>query len=104
MVSAIAAPTPTGAKYMTIFVNLNIVSDKLLHRISNGWRLSWRMSAKATAKMMLKTTTCSTCPSAIDFAMFSGKMWRIMSLAVGLVAGAASCPVGELANFAPTPA
>ena len=36
MVSAIAAPTPMGAKYMTMLVNLNIVSDKLLHSVSSG--------------------------------------------------------------------
>ena len=31
--------------------------------------------ASATPKITLKTTTCSTSPSATAFAMFSGKTW-----------------------------
>ena len=40
--------------------------------------------ASATAKIRLKTTTCSTAPSATDLAMFSGKTCRIVSSALSL--------------------
>ncbi|MNL59830.1 hypothetical protein D3C87_1835880 [compost metagenome] len=36
-VKAIAAPTPTGAKYMIKFVNLNMVSDKLSVKSTKGF-------------------------------------------------------------------
>ena len=35
-VYAIAAPTPTGAKYMMILVNLNIVSARLSPKFEHG--------------------------------------------------------------------
>ena len=41
-VYAIAAPTPIGAKYMTIFVNLNIVSARLSAKASIGRRFVGR--------------------------------------------------------------
>src|SRR2546423_14653540 len=74
-----AAPTPIGANIMTMFVNLNIVSDKLSQKERTGWRLLSLTKANAIAKTMLKTTICRTWPSATDFAIFSGKMWRMMS-------------------------
>ena len=51
-----AAPTPIGANIMTMFVNLNIVSDKLSQKERTGWRLLSLTKANAIAKTMLKTT------------------------------------------------
>ena len=77
-----AAPTPTGAKYMTMFVNLNMVSDRPWATASTGRRFFSSRRASEIPKRTLKTTTWRTCPSATDFATFSGKTWRITSAAV----------------------
>ena len=74
-----AAPTPTGAKYMTMLVNLNIVSDRLSQKASIGRRRASLMVASAMLNSTLKTTICSTSPSATDRATFSGKTWSSTS-------------------------
>ena len=95
-VYAMAAPTPIGAKYMIILVNLNITSERLSVARSMGWRLSSRTIASAIPKIILKTTICKTCPSAIDLAIFSGKICRIISLNVcgGTFSSSSWAPVG----------
>ena len=82
-VYAIAAPTPTGANVITIFVNLNIVAERLSANDKIGRFCSSFSSPSAMANRTLNTTICSTCPSATDLAMFSGKTWRMISPAVG---------------------
>ena len=51
---------------MTIFVNLNIVSASVSPNVSSGRRRRLRQQASATPKITLKTTICSTSPSATD--------------------------------------
>src|SRR5713101_5285017 len=65
---------------MTRLVNLNMVSERLSAKARMGRRLGSGTSASAMAKRTLKTTICSTWPSATDLAMFSGKM-SVMSCA-----------------------
>ena len=65
--------------YITMLVNLNIASLRLSQKASMGRRFSSLTMARATAKIRLKTTTCSTALSATDLAMFSGKMCRMVS-------------------------
>ena len=63
---------------MTMLVNLNIVSERLSANASIGRRFASGSIASATPNSSENTTTWSTCPSAIDLAMFSGKMcWMI---------------------------
>src|SRR5437667_143888 len=62
-----------------MFVNLNLVSDRLSQKERTGCRLLSFTKASAIPNRMLKTTICRTCPSATDFAIFSGNMWRMMS-------------------------
>ena len=71
---------------------------ELEHHLASGSRRrpAWAgasaslIMASATAKMRLKTTTCSTAPSATDLAMFSGKMCRMVSCALSLLTGTVS--------------
>src|SRR5688572_32135014 len=62
-VTAMAAPTPNGAKYMMILVNLNIVSARLSENSSMGFFFFSLSSANAMPKMTLKKTIGSTLPS-----------------------------------------
>ena len=89
--------------YMTRLVNLNITSLRLSQNASMGRRFCSLIMARATAKIRLKTTTSSTAPSATDFAMFSGKMCRMVSCALSFVTGAVSAVV-DGGNCTPTPA
>ena len=77
---------------MTIFVNLNIVSAIA----SQSWTTMRPFSPnrfKAKAKSMLKTTICSTSPSAMALITDSGKTWRRKS---PQVCGAASFVSGGI--------
>ena len=47
-----AAPTPIGANFITMFVNLNIVSDKLSQKESIGRRLLSLSMARAMPKIV----------------------------------------------------
>ena len=98
-----AAPTPIGAKSITMFVNLNMVAARDSARASIGRRFSSERSESAIPKSTLKTTICRTCPSATDLATFSGKAWRMTSLIVcfGAVTPAGCRPSGA---WTPTPA
>jgi hypothetical protein len=71
-----------GAKYMTMLVNLNIVSDRLDANSSIGRRFSSLSRASEIAKSTLNTTIWRTCPSATDLATFSGNTCRITSVRV----------------------
>ena len=92
-----------GAKYMTRFVNLNMVSDSDSQNASIGRRLGSDSSESAIAKRMLKTTICSTWPSATARATFSGNAWRTTSASVwrGATGPPGSSPSG---GTTPTPA
>src|SRR5258707_3289953 len=92
-----------GAASMTMLVNLNMVSERLSAKASIGRRLGSGTSARAMANRMLKTTTCSTWPSATDLAMFSGKMSMMSCVAVCGVALRDSA-VAEGGGGAPSPA
>src|SRR5579862_2725964 len=89
--------------YITMLVNLNITSLRLSQNASIGRRLASLSIARATAKIRLKTTTCNTAPSATDLAMFSGKMWRMVSSALSLPTEPVSA-VDVTGNCTPTPA
>ena len=62
-----------------MLVNLNIVSARLSVKFTIKDRFFSLTIARAIPKIILKTTTCKTCPSATDFATFSGKICRIIS-------------------------
>ena len=64
-----------------------MVSDKLSQNSSIVWRCFSVVMDKPMPNNMLNSTICSTCPSATDLAMFSGNMWRIMSVKLCLLAG-----------------
>ncbi len=103
-VYAIAAPTAKGAKSITTLVNLNITSVRLSQKLSMFFLCGSLTSARPMAKRMLKTTICNTWPSAIDLAMFSGKMCRMVSSSPegGGTSSFSVCPVSG--NLIPTPA
>src|SRR5215471_3731069 len=81
-VYATAPKIPIGAAYITMLVNLNIVSDKLSANVSIGCRFASGTSSNPIANNTLNTTTCNTCPSATLLAIFSGKMSVIICVAV----------------------
>ncbi len=91
---------------MTMFVNLNMASVRPSANESIGRRLGSLSNPTAIAKMMLKTTTWRTWPSATAWAMFSGKRCRMISpadVAAGLAA--VTCSAGTPGgNGTPTPA
>ncbi len=62
-VTAMAAPTPNGAKYIMMFVNLNIVSAILSENASIGFFFCSLKRAKAIPKTTLKKTIGNTFPS-----------------------------------------
>ena len=64
IVYAIAAATPIGAYFITMFVNLNIVSASDSQNSIIG-RAFGPTIVSAIAKIRLQTTICSTSPSAI---------------------------------------
>ena len=71
---AMAENTAKGANSMIMLVNLNItaVSDSV--NLSMGALYDSLTMAVAIPNRILKTTICRTCPSAIDLAIFSGKI------------------------------
>ena len=75
IVYAIAAATPMGAYFMTMFVNLNIASASDSQNSITGRALGPTI-VNAIAKMMDHTTICSTSPSAIAWMIEVGKVWR----------------------------
>src|SRR5271156_407237 len=104
-VNAIAAPTPMGAKYMTRLVNLNMTSASEENQLTMGARFSRERQASAAPKKMAKTATWRIWPSAIDFAMFSGKMWvRKSCQCVAAGAAMVSVEADEAERERPTPA
>src|ERR1700727_72689 len=89
-VYASAAPTPNGAKYITIFVKKNITCVRDLQKLRMGARLGSGTSDNAIPKSTANTATCKICPSAMDFARFSGKTWtRNLSQDIGAATGGA---------------
>gem|GEM_PF-4568316 len=79
--AAMAAPTPTGAKRMTMLVYLNIVSARASQNSMMGFFFSL-MRLRAMAKMMVKTTTSSTSPREAASKKLSGNMLMTISLMV----------------------
>ena len=85
---------------MTMFVNLNIVSATASHHATTGRPFSPSMPS-AIAKKMLKTTICSTSPSAIASITDSGTTCsRIWSQVCGLAVISDCWPIGR---STPTP-
>ena len=70
-----AAATLIGAYFMTILVNLNIVSASESQNSIIGLALGPTI-VRAMAKMIDQTTICSTSPSAMAWMIEVGTMWR----------------------------
>src|SRR4051794_17165216 len=70
-----AAATPIGAYFMTMFVNLNIVSASDSQNSIIGCALGPTI-VSAMAKMIDQTTIWRTSPSAIAWMIDVGKVWR----------------------------
>ena len=85
---------------MMMLVNLNMVSETDSQSAITGLPFS-PITLSAKAKSMLKTTICSTSPSAMALITDSGKMWRTKSCQV---CGAASFVDGACGgSTTPTP-
>src|SRR5690606_25066942 len=79
-VYAMAAPTPIGAKSITIFVNLNIASERLSVKLTNGFRFFSSTNANPIPNITPNTTIWSTWFSYTALTIFSGKVSRINAL------------------------
>src|ERR1051325_6580513 len=77
-VYAIAAPTPTGANFMTNSVKRNMMSASDSHQATTGLAFS-PMLVTASAKSTEKITICSTSPSAIAAMIDAGERWAMIS-------------------------
>ena len=74
IVYAIAAATPMGAYFMTMFVNLNIVSASDSQSSMTGRALGPTI-VSAIAKINDHTTICRTSPSAMACTIEFGTVW-----------------------------
>src|SRR5262245_53569209 len=81
-VTAIAAPTPNGARYITYAVYLNITSESDSQNFTTGCALL-PSAAHAAPKRKQNTTTCSTSPRAIESIRLVGKACSSTSVNVG---------------------
>ncbi len=100
-VTAIAAPTPRGARYITYFVKRNMTSASDSKNAITGPALS-PMDAHAAPKIKANTTICSTSLRAMASAMLAGKTcWSSEAKVVGVAGIAASAAV--LARAMPSP-
>ncbi len=80
---------------------MNIAAASDSQNASSGRRFSSAMSESATAKSRLKTTICSTWPSATAFATFSG---NALSTTSASDCGGGRVPEGCIASGAWSPA
>src|SRR2546423_294569 len=84
-VTAMAAPTPNGARYITYLVYLNITSARDAQNATTGSALD-PMAAQAAPNRKAKTTICSTSLRAMASTMLAG---NVCSSTAPTVAGAA---------------
>src|SRR5947199_104134 len=77
-VFAIAAPTPTGANFMTNSVKRNMISASDSHHLTTAAALA-PMLVTASANITEKTTIWSTSPSAIALIIEAGERCAIRS-------------------------
>ena len=102
MVTAIAAPTPMGARYMTYPVYLNMISASDSQNLVTGWAFT-PMAEQAMPKRMANTTICKTSPRAMESMMLEGKVCSRMSPALSLAAGMAAAAAPVLLIVSPAP-
>ncbi len=77
-VLAIAAPTPTGANFITNSVNRNMTLASDSHQTTIGFARSPTL-VTASAKMTANTTICSTSPSAMALMIDAGERCAMIS-------------------------
>ena len=86
MVTAMAAPTPSGARYITYPVYLNITSASDSQNCVTGFARA-PSAAQPMPNRMLNTTICSTSPRAIESIMLVGKVCSRISAIVNFACG-----------------
>src|SRR6185436_5755108 len=96
-----AAATPMGAYFMTMFVNWNIASASDSQNSIIGLALG-PIIVREIAKMMDQTTICRTSPSAIAWMTDVGKVCRRIWSHVCATALIAGGPLGA-GSVRPTP-
>ena len=102
-VTAIAAPIPIGANFITMAVNLNIVSASPSQNPSIASLGRPRTCERATAKITEKNTTCSTWFWTAASKKLCGTMCSSTLANVGCPPPATGAPAAGGGSFTPTP-